>query len=211
MAFGKKHKIIIYILVIVLAILVGISVFWVERRRQIQIKLENEVRAGRLEREKIEIMEQRKKQLEILELKKEKELNEIIEFDGEYKNIKEKFLKEVDEISNNLSLNLTNIDELKNLTLQRLNAAEEFREKFEKIENIPEPLKDFSYKLEEFLDNDIKIWTLIYQYYSSNNYAYYNVSRMQEIYEEGRTLYLEAENERIRVYKEYGLEVLLED
>ena len=202
---NEKNKEILFslILIIIVAVLLYYNVFSVETKKIEEKIIEKQAEIERLELEA--------KKIELLKQQREKESVEIIEFDEKYRMIEDDFLKKVKEISDKSEDKFVNIEELKKLIAQRLKISKEFNKKFIQIDNIPEPLNDF-YKFEiEFLNNDIEIFTLMYSYYNSGYYYAYNDDRLKEIYRKNNLLFLKAEKERVRVYKEYRLDYLLED
>ena len=202
---NEKNKEILFslILIIIVAVLLYYNVFSVETKKIEEKIIEKQAEIERLELEA--------KKIELLKQQREKESVEIIEFDEKYRMIEDDFLKKVKEISDKSEDKFVNIEELKELIAQRLKISKEFNKKFRQIDNIPEPLNDF-YKFEiEFLNNDIEIFTLMYSYYNSGYYYAYNDDRLIEVYRNNNVLFLKAEKERVRVYKEYRLDYLLED
>lgn len=202
---NEKNKEILFslILIIIVAVLLYYNVFSVETKKIEEKIIEKQAEIERLELEA--------KKIELLKQQREKESVEIIEFDEKYRMMEDDFLKKVKEISDKSEDKFVNIEELKKLIAQRLKISKEFNKKFIQIDYIPEPLNDF-YKFEiEFLNNDIEIFTLMYSYYNSGYYYAYNDDRLKEIYRKNNLLFLKAEKERVRVYKEYRLDYLLED
>jgi len=202
-----KEILVTLILIIVTAALLSYNVFLVETT-----KAEVERIMGQLAKIEEIKEEAREKKMELLKQQKEAEYVEIIEFDEKYREIKDDFLKNVKEASDKADSIFINIEELKGLVSQRLDISKEFKEKLSKLDNIPRPLKNF-YELEtEFLNNDIKSFTLVYDYYSSCCSTHsYNDDELKKVYGNNDMLFFRAEEERIRVYKEYGLDHLLED
>ncbi|MBA7508110.1 hypothetical protein ES705_00030 [subsurface metagenome] len=202
----KKNREIILssILVIIIIALVGFNVFLVEKTK---------VEVGRIMEElaKIEYLktEFKKAEIELLKQKVEKTSIEIIEFDKKYKVAKNEYIKKVNELSKKINSEILNIDELKELTTQRINVSKKFRNKLSQM-NIPGPLEDF-YEFEmEFLNNDIETMALILAYYNSDSYSTYNDDKLKEAYEKSNLWFLKAEEEMSRVYRECNLEYLLE-
>jgi len=202
-----KEILVTLILIIVTAVLLCCNVFLVETT-----KAEVERIMGQLAKIEEIKEETKEKKMELLKQQKEAEYVEIIEFDEKYGEIKDDFLKKVKEASGKANGIFINIEELKGLVSQRLDISKEFKEKLSKLDNIPRPLKNF-YEFEiEFLNNDIKSFTLVYDYYSSCCSTHsYSDDELKKVYGNNSELFFRAEEERIRVYKEYGLEYLLED
>jgi len=201
-----KNKGIIFssVLIVIMIILVGFDVFLVEKTK---------VEVGRIMEElaKIEYLktEFKKAEIELLKQKVEKTSIEIIEFDEKYKVAKNEYTEKVNELSKKINSEILNIDELKELTTQRINVSKKFKNKLSQM-NIPGPLKDF-YEFEmEFLNNDIETMALILTYYNSDSYSTYNDDKLKEAYEKSNLWFLKAEEEMSRVYRQYNLEYLLE-
>lgn len=201
-----KNKGIIFssVLIVIIIVLVGFDVFLVEKTK---------VEVGRIMEElaKIEYLktEFKKAEIELLKQKVEKTSIEIIEFDKKYKVAKNEYIKKVNELSKKINSEILNIDELKELTTQRINVSKKFKNKLSQM-NMPEPLEDF-YEFEmEFLNNDIETMALILAYYNSDSYSTYNDDKLKEAYEKSNLWFLKAEEEMSRVYREYNLEYLLE-
>lgn len=201
-----KNKGIIFssVLIVIMIVLVGFDVFLVEKTK---------VEVGRIMEElaKIEYLktELRKAEIELLKQKVEKTSIEIIEFDEKYRVVKNEYTENVNELSKKINSEILNIDELKELTTQRINVSKKFKNKLSQM-NIPGPLEDF-YEFEmEFLNNDIETMALILAYYNSDSYSTYNDDKLKEAYEKSNLWFLKAEEEMSRVYREYNLEYLLE-
>jgi len=202
----KKNREIILssILVIIIIALVGFNIFLVEKTK-VEVKRVMEELA-RIEYIKTEL---RKAKIELLKQKVEKTSIEIIEFDEKYRVAKNEYTKKVNELSKKINSEILNIDELKELTTQRINVSKKFKNKLSQM-NMPEPLEDF-YEFEmEFLNNDIETMVLVIAYYNSNSYSTYNDDKLKEAYEKSNLWFLKAEEEMSRVYREYNLEYLLE-
>ena len=201
-----KNKGIIFssVLIVIMIVLVGFDVFLVEKTK---------VEVGRIMEElaKIEYLktELKKAETELLKQKVEKTSIEIIEFDEKYRVVENEYTEKVNELSKKINSEILNIDELKELTTQRINVSKKFRNKLSQM-NIPGPLEDF-YEFEmEFLNNDIETMALILAYYNSDSYSTYNDDKLKEAYEKSNLWFLKAEEEMSRVYREYNLEYLLE-
>jgi len=189
----KKVKIILIAVTAVIIILVGYNIFLVEYQKA-EARRQAE-QAARIEREALDKI-------------KSWEAREIVEFDQEYRKIEDKFIEEAGELSEKVNLQVSSIGELKELTTQRMNASKGLKDKLSRMD-IPRPLGDY-YKLEmEFLESDIDKMALILDYYNSGNYSAYDDSDLEELYKNNNLLFLKAQQEMQRVYKEYGLEDLL--
>ena len=190
-----KAKIILITLVIIMVILIGFNIFWVEYKKA-EARSQAE-RAARIEREALDKI-------------KSLETREIAEFDLEYRKIEDEFVEEVNEISNELNSRISNIGELKELTRQRMNVSRGFKDRLGRM-NIPGPLSDYYELKMEFLARDIEAMTLVLEYYNSGNYSAYNDDRLDKAYRESSFWFRAAEEEIERVYNEYDLEYLQEN
>ena len=190
-----KAKIILITLVIIMVILIGFNIFWVEYKKA-EARSQAE-RAARIEREALDKI-------------KSLETREIAEFDLEYRKIEDEFVEEVNEISNELNSRISNIGELKELTRQRMNVSREFKDRLGRM-NIPGPLSDYYELKMEFLARDIEAMTLVLEYYNSGNYSVYNDDRLDKAYRESSFWFRAAEEEIERVYNKYDLEYLQEN
>jgi hypothetical protein len=148
---------------------------------------------------------------EMLESIKLEEAKEIAEYYQKYRPLKDEFIGKVNLLSEKIKNGVIDTAELEELTIKRLDAARNYKEKLIQIGNVPEPLKTFfSYEL-EFLESDIKTVNLVLSYYESESYSDFNSSAIEKLYENTRSLLLKAEEELQRVYSQYELEYLLEE
>ena len=148
---------------------------------------------------------------EMLESIKLEEAKEIAEYYQRYGPLKDEFIEKVNLLSEKIKNGVINTAELKELTIKRLDAARNYKEKLVQIGNVPEPLGTFfSYEL-EFIESDIKTVSLVLSYYNSEDYSNSNNSAIEKSYEDTRSLLLKAEEELQRVYSQYELEYLLEE
>ncbi len=200
---GLSEKIISSVLVVIMVGLVGYNVFSVEMRKiEAQRQLEE---IARLEEERARI------EREMLEEIKSKETKELVEYYQNYNLLKTEFVKKAAELSEKMEGEIINIEQLKELTTQRLNAAEDFRRKLTQIGDVPGPLETFyDYEL-EFIASDIETMSLVWSYYNSGSYSTFDDSEIEELYKNTNLLLLKAEEELQRVYSQYDLEYLLEE
>jgi len=193
----SKSEIIISILLVLIAVLlVGYNVFSVEMQKvETQRQMEE---SARLEREMLENI-------------KIEEAKEIAEYHQKYSPLKDEFIEKVNLLSEKIKNEVVDTSELKELTMKRLDAARNYKEKLTRIRNVPEPLETFfSYEL-EFLESDIKTVNLVLSYYDSESYSDFNDNAIEKLYENTRSLLLKAEEELQRVYEQYDLGYLLEE
>jgi hypothetical protein len=148
---------------------------------------------------------------EMLESIKLEEAKEIAEYYQRYGPLKDEFIEKVNLLSEKIKNGVINTAELKELTIKRLDAARNYKEKLVQIGNVPEPLGTFfSYEL-EFIESDIKTVSLVLSYYDSESYSDFNDNAIEKLYENTRSLLFKAEEELQRVYSQYELEYLLEE
>jgi len=204
---NKKDRDTIFsvILILIIVILVGYDVTGVHIQKiKVQKQIEEQERLGE---EKIRLIEEKKKELE---LKKEKTIIEIVEFDEKYRVIENEFFNEINRLPDVLSEKFINIDQLKEITVKRISYSKEFKKKLFQIENIPETLEDFYNFKVDFLNNDIETYTLLNDYYTGKSYSSSDNSKIKNSFYRNILLFLKAEEERIKVYKENNLDYLLE-
>ena len=193
----SKSKEIIFslLLVVIMLAVVGYNVYSVEYQK---------VEAVR------QAEEDARREIEMLEEIKSTEAREIAEFDRDYGALKDEFAAGVDDLSAKLNSQVSSIYELKEITTQRMNASKKLKDGLSQM-SIPGPLKDY-YELEvKFLESDINAMALVLDYYSSGDYSTYDVSGLEELYKNNNLLFLKAQQEMQRVYKEYDLEYLLQE
>jgi hypothetical protein len=150
-------------------------------------------------------------QREMLENIKLEETKEIAEYYQRYGPLKDEFIGKVNLLSEEIKNGVIDTAELEELTIKRLDAARNYKEKLIQIGIVPEPLKTFfSYEL-EFLESDIKTVSLVLSYYDSKSYSDFNNNAIEKLYKNTESLLLKAEEELQRVYNQYELEFLLEE
>ena len=185
--------------------LVGYDVFMVHIQKiKIQKQVEEQERLGE---EKIRLIEEKKKELE---LKREKTIIEIVEFNEKYRVIESEFFNEITRLPDVLSEKFINIEQLEEITVKRISYSKEFKKKLFQIENIPESLEDFYNFKVDFLNNDIKTYTLLNDYYTGKSYSSSNNSKIKDSFYRNILLFLKAEEERIKIYEENNLDYLLD-
>ena len=193
------------ILILIMVTLVGYDVTGVHIQKiKIQKQIEEQERLGE---EKIRLIEEKKKELE---LKREKTIIEIVEFDEKYRVIESEFFNEITRLPDVLSEKFINIDQLEEITVKRISYSKEFKKKLFQIENIPESLVDFYNFKVDFLNNDIETYTLLNDYYTGKSYSSSNNSKIKDSFYCNILLFLKAEEERIKVYEENDLDYLLD-
>jgi len=187
-------KILIIVAVAVMIILVGYDVYSVEYQK---------VEAAR------QAEEDARREIEMLEEIKSTEAREIAEFDRDYGALKDEFAAGIDELSEKLNSQISSIDELKDITTQKMNASKKLKDGLSQM-SIPGPLKDY-YELEmKFLESDINAMALVLDYYNSSSYSTFDDGEIDAAYWESSYWLREAEAEMERAYSQYDLEYLLE-
>jgi len=192
----SKSKEIIFslLLVVIMLAAVGYNVYSVEYQK---------VEAAR------QAEEDARRQQEMLEEIKSTEAREIAEFDRVYGALKDEFAAGVDELSAKADMQVSSIDELKEITTQRMNASKKLKDGLSQM-SIPGPLEGY-YELEmKFLESDINAMALVLDYYSSGSYSTFDDQEIDAAYWESSYWLREAEAEMERVYSQYELEYLLE-
>jgi hypothetical protein len=194
MTLKGKEIIFSLLLVVIMLAAVGYNVYSVEYQK---------VEAAR------QAEEDARRQQEMLEEIKSTEAREIAEFDRVYGALKDEFAAGVDELSAKADMQISSIDELKEITAQRMNASKKLKDGLSQM-SIPGPLKDY-YELEmKFLESDINAMALVLDYYSSGSYSTFDDQEIDAAYWESSYWLREAEAEMERVYSQYELEYLLE-
>ncbi len=203
----KKDMLISIILISVMAVLLGINIYIVQGVRA--VVWNREEYHSRLEAQQLEKAALRKiikDRLDDKKYQRQKNVSEIIEFDEKYILIRDDFLGRVESLSVEFDSGVVSIEELKQLTAERIDASEVFKQGLSSISRIPGPVDDFYGSMLEFLEKDIESWNLILAYYSGED-------TREEIglnHKNVNDLYRKAEDERARVYTAYELESLLE-
>jgi len=195
MTLKGKEIIFSLVLVVIMLAAVGYNVYSVEYQK---------IEAAR------QAEEDARREIEMLEEIRSTEAREIAEFDRDYGALKDEFAAGVDDLLAKLNSQVSSIDELKDITTQRMDASKKLKDGLSQM-SIPGPLEDY-YKFEmEFLESDIDKMTLVLDYYNSGNYSTYDDSDLEELYKNNNLLFLKAQQEMQRVYEEYGLEYLLQE
>jgi hypothetical protein len=192
----SKSKEIIFslLLVVIMLAAVGYNVYSVEYQK---------VETARQAEEDV------RREIEMLEEIKSTEAREIAEFDRDYGALKDEFAAGIGELSAKLNSQVSSIDELKDITTQRMSASKKLKDGLSQM-SIPGPLKDY-YELEmKFLESDINAMALVLDYYSSGSYSTFDDQEIDAAYWESSYWLREAEAEMERVYSQYELEYLLE-
>lgn len=191
-----KEKIILTVLVIVMIVLVGCNILLVEYRKTVEARQMEE--KARIERE-------------ILESIRLQGAEEIAEFGYRYQPVEDEFIEEVSLLSEKIKEKLVSVDNLSEIAAERLDAAEDFRQKLIQIGDVPGPLATFYRYMLEFIENDIETASLVLSYYQSGSYSTYDKSKLEELNKSSNLLFSRVHSELERVYREYDLEFLLQE
>jgi len=194
MTLKIKEIIVSIVLVVLMLAAVGINVYLVEN--------------GKIEATR-QAEEDARREREMLEEIRSEEAREIAEFDQDYGALKDEFEGVVNELSGKIKSQASNISELKEITIQRMDASKGLKEYLSRME-IPAPLDDY-YEFEmKFLDSDIEAAAQVLLYYSSSSYSTFNDTEIARALQERDYWLSEAEEEIKRVYGQYELENLLD-
>ncbi len=202
----KKDMLISIILISVMAVLLGINIYIVQGVRAVVWNREeyhSRLKAQQLEKSALrKIIKDR---LDGNKYQRQKTVSEIIEFDEKYIPIRDDFLGKVESLSAKFESGVVNIEGLKQLTAERIDASEIFKQELSSINMVPGPIEDFYGSLSEFLEKDIEKWNLILTYYSRGDLQ----EELDLDQKNVNDLYHKAEDERARIYTAYELESLL--
>ena len=190
-----------------MASLLGYNLYQVQVARvvvQAREEYHSRLEAQRLER--IAMREAIKESINSKKIQEQENANDIIEFYDKYISIRDSFLEKVENLSARFDNGVVNIQELKQLTVERIDISEKFKQEILSINKAPGPLGEFYNILFEFLEKDIENWNLILFYYSGEEPP----EGLQLKIKQANDLYQKAEEEKIRVYFAYEMEDLLE-
>ncbi len=142
---------------------------------------------------------------------KQKVKKEIIQFDQKYWEISDdsKNRQLANEISNNHKMQKWNACE--RLLKELMQNHERFISEFKKL-HIPEPLDDFYYTKLQQLDS-FKQGNLIWLFFYENNMGTFNIydsERAEDYFKKADDLWFEGSKIRREVYREYGLDDLID-
>jgi hypothetical protein len=139
---------------------------------------------------------------EKIKLKKEKTISEIAGLDEEIEVLKKEFNEKINLLPYKSGTEYINIQELKKIADNGLDASADFKDELNNIGNVPEAFNKYFNLLVKYLDNNIKINSLFEAYYDSKDYSEFDYSGVRQLYKENDLILLELEQERIRVLKE---------
>lgn len=179
------------------------------------VSMSNSKISGRIERHEILELQQIEKQnakdatrewIELGKLEKSEINKAIIGFDKKYAEIENNYYKDIEDLNNKLSDYVVNVSELKRLTAQVVLTTKNFKVGFDNLYMIvPEPLYHFYELKKRSIEINIEAWDLTLQYYSGE----IEKDIVDEKHKESSDLFKKTVEERITVYGEYGLEILL--
>ena len=201
----------LYVKIILIIVLVGILfgagfyIIFVEPAKVESEKILNKIS------EAVKFNEELKKsRIEYLKLNQEKTVGEIISFDENVEVFKKEFNEKINLLSYKIDIKYINIQELKKIATNGLNASLDFKNKLKNIGNIPKPLNDYYNLLIAYLDNNIAINNLFLAYYDSKIYSTFDDSKIKQLYEENDAILKELEQDRIKIFKENKIDYLLQ-
>jgi len=208
----KVENLIIAVIVSVIFFLIAYNLYRVEYRKAELVRLaEEQDRIEKLEQELRDQQQQlRENRLEEIGREKEEKAVEIIDFHQQYVPIVNNFLGEIERISGQMEGKFINIEHVKELTRDRIEATKNFKQSLNTID-LPQTLNSFYDYQANFLDHDFETWSFTYAYYNSKRYSTYDTQELDNLHKINEQLFKEAEQELEKVYIKYGLEDLLAD
>ena len=154
--------------------------------------------------------ELKKSRIEYLKLSQEKTVSEIISFDENIEVLKKEFNEKINLLTYKSDIKSINIQELKKIAANGLDASADFKNKLKNIDYIPKPLNDYYNLLIAYLDNNIAVNNLFIAYFDSKSYSTFDNSEIKQLYKENDAILKELEQERIKVFKENKIDYLLQ-
>jgi len=153
--------------------------------------------------------ELKKSRIEYLKLSQEKTVSEIISFDDNIEVLKKEFNEKINLLPYKIDTKYINIQELKKIAANGLNASADFKNKLKNIGYIPKSFYDYYNLLIAYADNNIAVNNLFIAYYDSKSYSTFDKGRIQQLYKENDARLKELEQERIKIFKENKIDYLL--
>ena len=151
-----------------------------------------------------------KSRIEYLKLNQEKTVSEIISFDENVEVFKKEFNEKINLLPYKIDTKFINIQELKKIAANGLNASVDFKNKLKNIGYIPKPLNDYYNILIAYVDNNIAVNNLFLAYFDSKSYSTFDDSEVKQLYKENDARLKELEQERIKIFKENKIDYLLQ-
>lgn len=153
--------------------------------------------------------ELKKSRNENLKLSQEKTVSEIISFDENIEVFKKEFNEKINLLPYKSDTKFINIQELKKIAANGLDASVDFKNKLKNIGYIPKSFNDYYNLLINYLDNNIRINNLFLAYFDSKSYSTFDDSEIKKLYKENDIILKELEQERIKIFKENKIDYLL--
>lgn len=153
--------------------------------------------------------ELKKSRNENLKLSQEKTVSEIISFDENIEVFKKEFNEKINLLPYKSDTKFINIQELKKIAANGLDASVDFKNKLKNIGYIPKSFNDYYNLLINYLDNNIRINNLFLAYFDSKSYSTFDDSEIKQLYKENDAILKELEQERIKIFKENKIDYLL--
>lgn len=206
----KKRNIYIVVSVAVLVAVAAFSLYWFYYRKVQLEKIAQEQRIAALEEEMRTREEIRQRREQEIEQRREEQSAEIVDFHIAYIDLRNEYVMALQNISNQFDSRAESMGQIKKLTLERIEASQQFSQSFEGMD-MPEALTIFHDQKMAFLDHDVETWSVVYDYYNSGQFSTYDTEQIDTRHTLNMQLFREAEEALQRVYERYELEDLWED
>ncbi len=208
-----RDSLIISILLTCFAVMLTYNIISFESyKKTLLMRIERHEVVKKEQEEKILARQMTARFIELKKLEKSRRTADIMEFDKIYSEIKQDYVSAVNNLLVDLDKKVVNMDQIIDLTRERIEIAERFKHDLLGIKEIPETIDSFYKELLAFADNDIYTWKQILLYYSEN---FSIESRQQEyddnirkLYNKNLELYRRLCDIQAEIYHEYGLESL---
>jgi hypothetical protein len=208
-----RDSLIISILLTCFAVMLTYNIISFESyKKTLLMRIERHEVVKKEQEEKILARQMTARFIELKKLEKSRRTADIMEFDKIYSEIKQDYVSAVNNLLVDLDKKVVNMDQIIDLTRERIEIAERFKHDLLGIKEIPETIDSFYKELLAFADNDIYTWKQILLYYSEN---FSIESRQQEyddnirkLYNKNLELYRRLCDIQAEIYYEYGLESL---
>lgn len=178
----EKFDIAVWIIVIASLILVIFNIYRIEYSKYdygLEIKKE-----GDLGKELDEIIAS-------MDEERRREILDIVSFYNIYLEHRDEYDREIEKIDYEIvngikGHELGNINEIKEIVIERIRISEKFKSEIQGIKNVPEILTEFYDNEIKAIDNYIEAYKEINSYYSSKNYSTYSDYEVNSLIEEAR-------------------------
>ena len=200
----------LYVKIILIIVLVGIlfgagfSIVSIELAKVESEKILNKISEAVKFNEELE-----KSRIGYLKLNQGKTVSEIISFDENIEVFKKEFNEKINLLPYKSDTKFINIQEIKKIAANGLNASVDFKNKLKNIVYIPKSFNDYYNLLIKYLDNNIRINNLFLAYFDSKNYSTFDDSEIKQLYKENDIMLKELEQERIKIFKENKIDYLI--